>query len=48
MAHYEVFDTRGVVDVNAAMSAGFRIRSIERGPRANGPGERSATKTAAA
>jgi UDPglucose 6-dehydrogenase len=30
VARREVFDTRGVVDVEAATSAGFRVRSLER------------------
>ena len=47
MAHREVFDTRGVVDVDAAMAAGFRVRSLERGPRADGPAERSGARNAA-
>ena len=47
MAHREVFDTRGVVDVDAAMSARFRVRSIEVGPRVNGTGQPSATRNAA-
>jgi UDPglucose 6-dehydrogenase len=47
MAGREVFDTRGVVDVDAAMAAGFRVRSLERGPRGGGTGERRATRSAA-
>ena len=47
MAHHEMFDTRGVVDVDAAMAAGFRVRSLERGPRTDGTGDRSATRNAA-
>ena len=33
MARREVFDTRGVVDVDAAVAADFRVRSLERPPR---------------
>ena len=47
MAHREVYDTRGIVDVEAAMVAGFRIRSLERPPRGGGSGERSAARDAA-
>lgn len=47
MAHREVFDTRAIVDVDAAMAAGFRIRSLDRAPRGGGSGERSATRNAA-
>jgi UDPglucose 6-dehydrogenase len=47
MAHREVFDTRGIVDVDAATAAGFRIRSLERAPRGGGSGERSAARDAA-
>jgi UDPglucose 6-dehydrogenase len=47
MAHREVFDTRGIVDIEAATAAGFRIRSLERAPRGGGSGERSAQRDAA-
>jgi UDPglucose 6-dehydrogenase len=47
VAHREVYDTRGVVDVDAATAAGFRVRSLERGPRAGGAGERSAARNVA-
>jgi UDPglucose 6-dehydrogenase len=47
MARREVFDARAIVDVEAALAAGFRIRSLERSPRGGGSAERRATRDAA-
>ena len=37
MTRREVFDTRGVVDLAAAMDAGFLVRSLERAPHSGTP-----------
>jgi UDPglucose 6-dehydrogenase len=47
MAHREVFDTRSVVDVDAATAADFRVRSLERPPRSGASLEGGATQRVA-
>jgi len=46
-ARPEVFDTRAIVDVDAAVAAGFRVRSLDRAPRGGGSSQRRAARDAA-
>jgi UDPglucose 6-dehydrogenase len=47
MRQREVFDARGIIDVEAATAAGFRIRSLERPARGRASGDRRAASDAA-